>query len=102
MEYNKLVRDRIPEIIKQNGEAAETYIADDVEFKERLIAKLHEEVQEFIEEPSGEEAADIIEVLRAYCEILGVRPEELEHIRANKAALRGGFSKKLILTRTNP
>ncbi len=58
MEFNKLVRDRIPDIIKQRGGKPITHIADEKEYEEALKLKLHEEVGEFLEKPSAEEAAD--------------------------------------------
>ncbi|PIR47400.1 hypothetical protein COV06_02985 [Candidatus Uhrbacteria bacterium CG10_big_fil_rev_8_21_14_0_10_50_16] len=100
MEHNKLVRDRIPEIIRQNGDIAEVRIADSREFQEKLVQKLHEEVREFIENHSAEEATDIIEVLRAYCAILHVDLEELKNIRAQKEEARGGYTKQIILVST--
>jgi predicted house-cleaning noncanonical NTP pyrophosphatase (MazG superfamily) len=68
MEYNKLVRDKIPDIITARGEKAITHIAEDKAFEEALTAKLQEEVAEFLEKPSVEEAADVLEVIQAICE----------------------------------
>lgn len=98
--YNKLVRDRIPEIIKENGDVAITHIADDKEYKKSLIKKLKEEVDEFLKDPNKEEIADILEVLYAVCDLQGVSKEEVESIRRKKAEKRGGFKKRIILDRT--
>jgi len=98
--YNKLVRDRIPEIIKENGDVAITHIADDKEYKESLIKKLKEEIDEFLKDPNKEEIADILEVLYAVCDLQGVSKEEAESIRRKKAEKRGGFKKRIILDRT--
>ena len=81
--YNKLVRDKIPEIIESNGEKPITRILDDVEYNEELIKKLNEEYHEVIEaneESIIEELADMLEVMES-----------------KKKIKRGGFSKKLYL-----
>ncbi|NMC36535.1 hypothetical protein GYA49_05830 [Candidatus Beckwithbacteria bacterium] len=74
----KLVRDRIPEIILADLEMPITHIANDEEFTEVLKTKLLEEIEEFIEKPSAEEAADIMEVLYA---IFALNEFYLEEIR---------------------
>lgn len=63
--YNKLVRDRIPEIIEQSGKKAVTRIAGDGEYRQYLREKLQEEVGEFMENGNPEELADILEVVFA-------------------------------------
>jgi len=100
MEYNKLVRDKIPEIIKQNEQIPITHIAGDEEYFKKLKEKLTEEVNEFIANENSEELADIIEVIYAIVNNRNVTKEELEKIRKEKAEKRGGFTKKIILDRT--
>jgi len=100
MEYNKLVRDRIPEIIREKGETPVTHIADDREYGEALREKLHEEIAEFLEVPSAEEAADILEVLHALCAHAGVDLSRLDAVRDKKRTERGGFVERIILERT--
>lgn len=98
--YNKLVRDRIPEIIKQKGKIPVTHIASDNEYWEKLKEKLKEEVEEFLEDGSKEEIADILEVIYAVCDFKKIDKEELEVLRKKKAEERGGFKKKIILDET--
>ncbi|MCA9478284.1 MAG: nucleoside triphosphate pyrophosphohydrolase [Nanoarchaeota archaeon] len=97
----KLVRDLIPEIIKENAEIPHTHIADEKEFWEELKKKLQEEVEEFIKDETIEELADINEVLLAIYEHKNISAEEVESIREQKANKRGGFKKRIILERMN-
>lgn len=95
--YNKLIRDRIPEIIQAKGQTAKIHQADDLEFREKLHQKLSEECQEFLSEPSKEELADIFEVVSALCDLHGWTLAEIDQVRQKKLAERGGFTKKIIL-----
>lgn len=98
MEFNKLVRDRIPEIIKKMGKNPVVHIAvDEKEYVAALQRKLFEEAQEFIDQPSVEEAADILEVLRAICVLKNIDLSTLEEVRKNKEVERGGFVERIIL-----
>jgi len=78
-------------------EIANTYIADDNEYWERLKDKLIEEVQEVIETNITEELADLLEVVHAICKYRWISLEEVENIRQEKKNKRGGFEKKIIL-----
>ncbi|MEU7082145.1 nucleoside triphosphate pyrophosphohydrolase [[Kitasatospora] papulosa] len=98
-EFSKLVRDRIPQIIRENGAEPVTYIADPEEYRSRLRDKLGEEVSEFLGadgESAPEELADVLEVVRALAVDLGVDPNQLEKIRENKAHERGGFTDRVV------
>lgn len=100
MDYDKLVRDKIPDIIKQNNEIPFTHTADDDEYKEKLYEKLKEEVSEFIESDNVEELADILEVLREICDIKEISLRNLDSLRKKKRKERGGFDKRIILEST--
>mgnify|MGYP001615433550 FL=1 len=99
-EYNKLVRDRIPEIIEAKGGESVTHIATDEEYKEKAIEKLQEELAEFLESKDPEELADLLEIIYAVAESRGVSKDELETMRAKKTTARGGFTKRIILEKS--
>jgi predicted house-cleaning noncanonical NTP pyrophosphatase (MazG superfamily) len=95
--YHKLVRDRIPEIIEADGKTCVTEILPDEQYLEMLDTKLNEELAEYQESKSLEELADLLEVIRAVVVARGWTWEELERVRQDKAAKRGGFEKKILL-----
>jgi predicted house-cleaning noncanonical NTP pyrophosphatase (MazG superfamily) len=99
--YNKLVRDRIPEIIESNGGKATVRELDSAAFLQELKAKAEEEWKEYLESASDnqamEELCDLLEVLHALAHAHGSGFEELEAIRKKKAQERGGFEKRLFL-----
>ena len=96
--YNKLVRDKIPEIIvADNGKTCVTRIMEDDEYLETLNTKMQEELKEYLESGDVEELADLEEVLRAILDIKGVSYEEFEKIRDAKVDERGAFKKKIFL-----
>lgn len=95
--YNKLVRDRIPEIIEADGKSCITETLSNAQYLEMLDAKLNEELAEYQESKSLEELADLLEVMRAVVNARGWSWEQLEQVRLEKAAQRGGFEKKILL-----
>ncbi len=97
MKYNKLVRDKIPQIIKQKGKIPITHIASDEEYKNKLHEKLKEETDEFIKNPSKEEIADILEVIDSICELNKISKNDLESLKKQKAKERGSFKNRIIL-----
>lgn len=102
MKHDKLVRDKIPEIIKKNGEVPVTRIANNEEYWLKLKEKLKEEVDEFHKSESKEEIADILEVISAICDFKNIDKDEIEDIRKKKQEERGSFKEKIILEQTNP
>ena len=95
--HNKLVRDRIPEIIEQSGKTCTTRILTEAEYLAALDAKLQEELEEYQADKSMEELADLLEVMMAVCEARGYTFAEVEAIRRAKAAKRGGFRERILL-----
>jgi predicted house-cleaning noncanonical NTP pyrophosphatase (MazG superfamily) len=95
--YNKLVRDRIPEIIAASGKKYTTRILSDPDYREKLNQKLQEELDEYLKDRDIAELADLLEVVYAAAQAQGVSKEELEQIRLAKANERGGFDQKLLL-----
>ena len=100
MSYNKLVRDKIPEIIKNNNETPITRILSDEEYKLELEKKLYEEYQEVLE-ASGknrlEELADMLEVMIALASLENATLEDIIEIADKKRNKRGGFKEKIFL-----
>ena len=98
--YNKLVRDRIPEIIEASGAECKTEILSDEKYLEMIDAKLDEELAEYHKDQNIEELADLLEVIHAAAIARGYTIEELEAVRTAKAEKRGGFQNKLLLIET--
>lgn len=95
--YNKLVRDRIPEIIQENGQLCSTRILTDSEYIAALDAKLQEEYAEYKESRSLEELADVFEVLCAMAACNGFSKEDLIAAQEQKRTERGGFEDRILL-----
>ena len=95
--YNKLVRDKIPEIINADDRKAVTRILDDEEYLNELNKKLKEEVSEYFEDNNVEELADIVEVIYGILNAKNVKLEEFENIRQAKVDKRGAFQEKIFL-----
>lgn len=93
--YDKLVRDRIPEILSEKGILYEQRVASDEEYKIELIKKLNEEALEFSLAGNPEELADVLEVIEALRQL----PEysRVVELQEKKREERGAFSKRLIL-----
>lgn len=97
MEFNKLVRDRIPAIIEAGGERPVTRILNDEEYLRCLEQKLDEETAEYHEGKNLEELADILEVVYALAEAGGHSREELLFVYEKKHEARGGFADRVFL-----
>ncbi len=95
--YNKLVRDRIPEIIEAQGNTCVVEVHSEEDYLRMIDAKLDEELAEYHRDQNLEELADLMEVIYAAALARGYTRDQLEAVRAKKAEERGGFEKKLLL-----
>ena len=100
MKNNKLVRNKIPEIIKKKGKIPITHIASDLEYWEKLKQKFMEEVEEYLADENEEELAEVLEVINAIYDFKKIKKTKLEAMRKKKAKERGGFKKRIILQET--
>jgi predicted house-cleaning noncanonical NTP pyrophosphatase (MazG superfamily) len=95
--HNKLVRDKIPDIIEASGKTCVCEVLPIEVYLEHLNSKLLEEVNEYLESGSVEELADICEVLQAILVNKNLNADELEKVRLIKAEERGGFTQRIFL-----
>ena len=93
----KLVRDRIPRLIEEDGKTPKYHHADVGEFVQRLEDKMKEELQEFMEKPCLEEAGDMYEVLRCLCWLHRFDMQDVINSADLKRIDRGGFNKGVVL-----
>lgn len=105
-QYNKLVRDKITEIIAKNGKEFHTRTLDDAEYKKALLEKLVEESREAAgaqDDPKEltKEIGDVRELLAAAIDAFGLDENEIERVRKERKQSRGGFEKKLFLEWTD-
>jgi predicted house-cleaning noncanonical NTP pyrophosphatase (MazG superfamily) len=98
----KLVRDKIPTIIVENGQMPEFYVAEELEYERRLLDKMIEELEEFRDKPCIEEAADMYEVLSAICDHWGWSMQRMQNQAQQKRNARGGFLRRFILRVRDP
>ncbi len=95
LEMGKLVRDNIPQIIRDSGKEPVIKILSDEDYLFELDKKLNEEIFEYQSDKSLEELADIVEVIYAICDARGYSIEELMNLKEKKKLSRGGFEKKI-------
>ncbi|TAN68885.1 phosphoribosyl-ATP pyrophosphohydrolase [Paraclostridium sordellii 8483] len=98
--YDKLVRDRIPEIIEASGNKCEIEVVSDEVALEYLYKKLNEEVGELLEDKNLDEIADCLEVLFAIGAKYGYSEQDILGKRNEKRLNRGGFEDNLLLKST--
>ncbi|WP_112182499.1 nucleoside triphosphate pyrophosphohydrolase [Paraliobacillus zengyii] len=99
--YNKLVRDKIPDLISRNGQMCKVKKLDQVEYYRELRTKLKEELNEYLETENDEEAieelSDVLEIIHALSKIHGKEFKDIERIRQKKLEERGGFNEQIYL-----
>ncbi len=103
-EYNKLVRDYIPEIIRQSGNQCEVAIMSEAEFRQALREKLLEEAQETAAASPQDlvsELADLQEVMDALLAVYGIEREDMLKEQRRKRTERGGFERRIRLLWTD-
>ena len=99
--FNKVIRDKIPEIIQKDGYTCNIQTLSDEKFLLEIEKKLSEEVTEYQNDKTPEELTDILEVIYKIAQLKGISREELEKIRVKKLQDRGGFEKNLFLIDTS-
>lgn len=99
--YNKLVRDRIPEVIENTGKKFHTTVLSQDAYIEELRKKSFEELEEYIAAETDaealEELADMFEILHALAAVHGSTIQGVEKIRKEKEQKRGGFNERIFL-----
>ena len=95
--YDKLVRDKIPDVIRRAGKQPVTDVLSHEDMAGALDRKLQEEVREYLDSSSIEEMADILEVLHGIAFNKGISWEEVEAVRVRKRDERGGFEQGIRL-----
>jgi len=95
--YNKLVRDKIPMIIKEAGKTCKTRKMKSEEIEEYYRLKILEEMEELFENPCPEEMADLMEVVDSLRKKLDLKIEDVIEVKCNKRTSRGGFEKGIVL-----
>ena len=95
--YNKLVRDKIPQIIEAENRSCKIKVMQDDEYLQSLNSKLKEELNEYLQSGEVEELADLEEVIRAILDFKNISIEEFEKIRTQKVIEQGAFKQKILL-----
>ena len=98
--YDKLVRDRIPEIIEYSGNHCEVEIVNDEVALEYLYKKLNEEIEKLLEDKHIEEIVDLVEVLFAIGKKYGYSEEDILNKRCEKRKKSSGFDYNFVLKKT--
>jgi len=99
--YNKLIRDKIPEIIKKNGANPKIFVLDEEQFKNALKEKLVEESKELLEAKTDDkilnELSDVLQLVESIALNNDTTLAKVEKQKEKKKVERGGFDKKLFL-----
>lgn len=101
-DHDKLVRDEVPDAIREDGETPVTHRASGEEYRDRLADKLLEEATEFAESRAIAEIGDVLDVVDAICAARDIDRDYLEDMRAAKSDERGGFVEGIVLDGVEP
>ncbi|MBE5906116.1 MAG: hypothetical protein E7277_04870 [Lachnospiraceae bacterium] len=97
-EYYKLVRDKVPEIMKSEGAVVQYQIMEDKYYRQELFLKLREEARELMDDPHDiEEYADILEVLDCIMKLHGISFDAVMETKEKKRLQKGSFTEKYFL-----
>ena len=95
--YGRLVRDRVPQLIEESGGTATTRVLDESGYREALLDKIIDEVEEFRVTGNEEEIADIFELLDCLTELKGFEPMHIDYVKLIKREARGSYRERILL-----
>ncbi len=95
--YNKLVRDKIPQLINESGRSCTSRILSEKEYFQALLNKIVEEIEEFRISDNEEELADVYEVLDCLVALKGYEPMHIDYLKLIRREARGSFKDKILL-----
>lgn len=95
--YNKLVRDRIPQMIKESGRDCSSRILSEEEYFDALLDKIVEEIEEYRESGNEEELADVYEVLDCLVQLKEYEPMHIDYLQLIRREARGSFKDRVLL-----
>jgi predicted house-cleaning noncanonical NTP pyrophosphatase (MazG superfamily) len=96
-QFNKLVRDRIPALIEESGRTQRSRVMDEAEYRDALLNKVVEEIEEFRLKENEEEIADIYEALDCLVRLKGFEPMHIDYIQLVKREARGSYNDRILL-----
>ena len=95
--YNKLVRDRIPQLIEESGRSYNSRTLNENEYFDALLDKIIEEVEEYRISHNEEEIADVYEVLECLVQLKEYEPMHIDYLQLIRREARGSFKDKILL-----
>lgn len=95
--YNKLVRDKIPQLIQESGRNCTSRILSDDEYYDALLDKIIEEIEEYRVSGNEEELADVYEVLDCLVALKEYEPMHLDYLQLIRREARGSFKERVLL-----
>ena len=96
--YDKLVRDKIPQIIEEDGKSCIYSAVEGAALESYAKKKLREEIEEFLADPCAEEAADVMEIFHLLCDIYDIKDSQIMASSTAKRVTRGGFNEGFVLS----